>query len=825
MSNPTPVTWPKITSALKPNAALEEKVEALLAGMSVEEKVGQMIQPEIRHITPQDVKDFHLGSVLNGGGSMPNGNRYASIDDWVAMADSFYHASMDTSDGKLAIPIMWGSDAVHGVGNIVGATLFPHNIALGAANNPELIRQIGEITAREIAVTGLDWDFSPTVAVVRDDRWGRTYESYSEDPQRVLEYAGEMVNGLQGVASTTEFLDDYHVIATAKHFLGDGGTVNGIDRGDNRDDEATLRDVQAAGYMSALAAGVQTVMASFNSWHGERMHGHHYLLTDVLKNQMGFDGIVVGDWNGHGFIKGASVLDCPQAINAGLDIFMVADPNWKTLYHNTLAQLNSGIIPMSRADDAVRRILRVKLRAGLFDKGAPSTRALAGRHDLIGAPEHRAVARQAVRESLVLLKNKNNLLPLSPRSKVLVAGDGADNISKQTGGWSVTWQGTGNTMADFPGATTVWAGIDQAVTAAGGSAVLSADGSFSEKPDVAIVVFGEDPYAEMQGDVQNLLYKPADNSDWTLLKKLKAQGIPVVALFVTGRPLWINKELNVSDALAVIWQPGTEGGGVADVIFTSGDNKIAHDFVGRLTFSWPKRPDQGPLNIGDEHYDPLFAYGFGLSYGDVDHLGDDLSEEGMAVQKTSDILEIFNRRPLTPWQIEIEGSRNDRVAAHGNIASVSTLTVTAVDREMQEDARRVVWNGSGIGLVALSTSDRQVLIDYLNEAGALIVDLKVDKLPTSDVIIRVGCGPSCNSDLIITDEINAIVGQGWQTLIVDLARFPDVGSDFGLVLPPEEFFHLVLDPFTLVTDGELDLTFSRVRIEKHVGQNQGSLTN
>lgn len=816
MSNPSAVTWPKITSAAQPDPTVEVRIDELLSRMTLEEKVGQMIQPEIRHVTPQDVKDYHLGSVLNGGGSVPHGNRYCKAADWVAMADAYYAASMDTSDGRLAIPIMWGTDAVHGVGNLVGATLFPHNIALGAANNPTLIQKIGEITAREIAATGLDWDFSPTVAVVRDDRWGRTYESYSEDPQRVREYAGEMVEGLQGDARTNEFLDQFHVIATAKHFLGDGGTVNGIDRGDNRDDETRLRDIHAAGYMSALEAGVQTVMASFNSWHGERLHGHHYLLTEVLKNQMGFDGLVVGDWNGHGFISGASVLDCPQAINAGLDMFMVAHPEWKTLYHNTLAQVQEGVIPITRVDDAVRRILRVKVRAGLFEKGAPSSRPLAGRDDLIGAAEHRVVARQAVRESLVLLKNKNSLLPLSPRSKVLVAGDGADNISKQTGGWSVTWQGTGNTMEDFPGATTIWMGIEQAVAAAGGQATLSPDGSFNDKPDVAIVVFGEDPYAEMQGDVQNLLYKPADNSDWELLKKFKAQDIPVVALFITGRPLWVNKELNASDAFAVIWQPGTEGAGVADVIFRAADGSVPHDFTGRLTFSWPKRPDQGPLNLGDENYDPLFAYGYGLSYSDKDTLGDDLSEEGMTIQETSDVLEIFNRRPLAPWHIEIEGSRNDRSEAHGNITRVSTVTISAVDRDVQEDARRVVWNGAGLGMVALATRDRQVLIDYLNEDGALIFDLKVDQAPAAEVILRLGCGPSCNSDLEITEEITAILNKGWQTLTIDLKRFPDVGSDFGLVLPPEEFFHLVLEPFGLVTSGELDITFANVRIEKHV---------
>ena len=608
--------WPKVTSKLTPNPALEQKLDQLLAQMSLEEKVGQIMQPEIRHLTPQDVKDYHVGSVLNGGGSVPNNNRYSKAADWLKMADAYYAASMDDSDGKLAIPIIWGTDAVHGVGNIVGATLFPHNIGLGATRNPALIQRIGEITATEIAVTGLDWDFSPTVAVARDDRWGRTYESYSEEPSLVRDYAAQMVEGLQGDATSASFLAATKVVSTAKHFLADGGTLNGIDRGNCVASEEELYQVHAAGYYSAIEAGVQTVMASFNSWNGEHMHGHKYLLTDVLKEKMGFDGFVVGDWNGHGFVQGASVLDCPQAINAGLDMYMIPDPDWKTLYHNIIAQVNSGVIPHARLDDAVRRILRVKLRAGLWDKGMPSQRPLSGRDDLLGAAEHRAVARQAVAESLVLLKNSNNLLPLSPKARVLVAGDGADNISKQTGGWSVNWQGTGNTMADFPGATTLWMGIEQAVSAAGGCAELSPDGSFQQRPDVALVIFGEDPYAEMQGDIQHQLLKAGDTRDLELLRKLKADGIPVVALFITGRPMWINRELNASDAFVVIWQPGTEGAGVADVLFTQANGEVNQPIKGKLSFSWPKRPDQGPLNWGDGNYDPLFPYGFGLAYGE-----------------------------------------------------------------------------------------------------------------------------------------------------------------------------------------------------------------
>jgi beta-glucosidase len=585
------VEWPVIKSAVAKDPAIEKQIDDLMARMTLEEKIGQVIQPEIHEVTPDDIKKYHIGSVLNGGGSTPGKNKYATLEDWVKLADSFYNASVDKSDGRIGIPIIWGTDAVHGLGNVVGATLFPHNIGLGATNNPELLKKIGWATAREIAATGLDWDFSPTVAVARDDRWGRTYESWSEDPRIVKAFAGEMVKGLQGEGGSEKFLSDEHIIATTKHFIGDGGTLNGVDRGPTQGDEKHLRDIHGAGYFSGLEAGAQVVMASFTSWQDTRMHGHKYLLTNVLKNQMGFDGLVVGDWNGHSFIPGCTVLNCPQSLMAGLDIYMVPDPNWKELYKNLLAQTKSGEITAERLDDAVRRILRVKIRAGLIEqdgvlkKGAPSTRPLAGKKEILGAPEHREIARQAVRESLVMLKNKNNLLPLARNQKVLVAGDGADNIGKQSGGWSVSWQGTGNTDADFPGGTSIYDGINQVVNSAGGKTILSVDGFFTEKPDVAIVVFGEDPYAEMQGDVGNLAYKPRDTRDWELLKKLRSQNIPVVSLFISGRPLWVNRELNASDAFVAVWLPGSEGNGVADVIFKNAEGGINYDMKGRLSFS------------------------------------------------------------------------------------------------------------------------------------------------------------------------------------------------------------------------------------------------
>ncbi|WP_323813715.1 glycoside hydrolase family 3 protein [Cellvibrio sp. NN19] len=815
---PAKVEWPAIKSAIKQDPAVEARIDDLIGRMTLEEKIGQLIQPEIKFLTPEDIKQYHVGSVLNGGGSTPGANKYAPLEDWVKLADSFYNASIDTSNGRIGIPIMWGTDAVHGLGNVVGATLFPHNIALGATHNPELLQQIGWATAREIAVTGLDWDFSPTVAVARDDRWGRAYESWSEDPQIVGDFAGKMVEGLQGKGSSETLFSNEHVIATAKHFIGDGGTLNGVDRGPTQGDETHLRDIHGAGYFSAIESGVQAVMASFTSYDGTRMHGHKYLLTDVLKGQMGFDGLVVGDWSGHSFIPGCTAVDCPESLMAGLDIYMVPEPNWKELYNNLLAQAKSGEVTAERLDDAVRRILRVKIRAGLFEKGAPSTRPLAGKKELLGAPEHRAVARQAVRESLVMLKNKGNLLPLARKQNILVAGDGADNIGKQSGGWSVTWQGTGNVNSDFPGATSIYAGINEVVSAAGGKATLSVDGSFSEKPDVAIVIFGEDPYAEMQGDVGMLAYKPRNPSDLELLKKLRSQGIPVVSLFITGRPLWVNRELNSSDAFVAIWQPGTEGAGVADVIFQKAEGGVNYNMKGRLSFSWPKNPDQTPLNKGDANYDPLFAYGYGMSYGEQNTLGDDLPEDGLKPAEALDVLEIFNRRPMDPWQLEIIGFQNDVVPMNSNTVKASSLMIQAVDRDVQEDARRVQWNGSGSGQVALSVANRQDFINYYSSDSALVFDIKVNAAPSATTYLRLGCGSYCASDIDLSEKLKGFAGQDWQTVTVPFKCYPNSGANFGVTQPPEEYWTQILQPFSLITSGTLDITFAKVSVVKGAGK-------
>jgi beta-glucosidase len=605
-----PAQWPRLRPAIALNAQLEARISALLARMTAAQKVGQLIQADIGSITPADLLRYPLGAVLNGGNSAPGDDKLATPAAWLALADRFYAASMPA--GGLGLPVLWGTDAVHGHNSVVGATIFPQNIGLGATHDPQLIRRIGAVTALEVRVTGLDWTFAPTLAIARDLRWGRSYESYAADPQLVRSYGRALVEGLQGIPGTPQFLDAAHVIATAKHFLGDGATVGGKDEGDAQESERELRDVDAAGYLGALGAGVQSVMASYSSWQGRKMHGNRSLLSGVLKGRFAFDGFVIGDWNGHAQLPGCSPDSCVAAVTAGIDMLMAPEA-WRELFEHTLAQVQSGVLPQARLDDAVRRVLRVKLRAGLDREGRPSTRAYAGQFELLGAPEHRALARQAVRESLVLLKNHAHLLPLSPHLRVLVAGDAADSIARQSGGWSVDWQGTEPNEA-FPQGQTVFAAIRQCVRAAGGEVTLSAAGAYSARPDVAIVVFGEQPYAEYRGDRATLEFSPGDKPHLALLQRLRAAGVPVVAVFLSGRPLWVNAELNAADSFVAAWLPGPEAGGIADVLFRAADGSTPYDFRGRLPFAWPRTPS--PPAVGGA----LFPAGYGLRYRDAGEL-------------------------------------------------------------------------------------------------------------------------------------------------------------------------------------------------------------
>jgi beta-glucosidase len=780
-----PDLWPVVRPALAPDPALESRLTTMIAAMTPEQKVGQLIQPDIASITPEDLRHVDLGSILNGGNSSPNGNEFAPPSEWLALADRFYDAATDVAQGRHPIPILWGTDAVHGHNNIVGATIFPHNIGLGATRDPNLIRRIGEVTAVEVRATGLDWSFGPTLAVVRDIRWGRSYESYSENPEVVRLYASAMLLGLQGQPGTPQFLDASHVIASPKHFVGDGGT-GGKDQGDNLSSEAELRDVHAAGYPPAIAAGAQTVMASFSSWHGVRMSANEPLLTEVLKRRMGFDGFVIGDWNSHASVPGCTKFSCPAALNAGLDVFMAPD-SWKDLYANTLQQVRAGEIPEARLNDAVRRVLRVKLRAHLFDEGRPSSRPLAGHFELLGSPEHRAVARQAVRESLVLLKNAHRLLPLSPHAHVLVAGDGADNIGKQSGGWTITWQGTGVSNKDFPNGESIYSGIRRAVGAAGGTAELSVSGAFETRPDVAIVVFGENPYAEFQGDIASAEYSPGAKPDLELLRKLRSEGVPVVAVFLSGRPLWVNPELNASDAFVAAWLPGSEGGGIADVLFKASSGSVPHDFHGKLSFAWPRTPQQTAvvLQPGDS---PLFPYGYGLRYHDDGDLKKLPEDAGTASANTIDTHVFFAAgRPGAGWRW---------VVGPG-------VTMTPADKSAQEDARQLSWYRGGPSWAGLTGSGTIDLQRETNGQLSLALDYKAAAPVTADVALRVDCGAGCSGLVHITHELAAAPPGQWGHLKVPLACFAKAGADMGHVSTP----------FALQATGRFTLTVANIHLE------------
>ncbi len=791
--------WPVVKSSIAKDPDIEARVAELLASMTLEQKVAQMIQPEIRDVTIEDMRRYGFGSYLNGGGSFPNLNKHATAADWIALAEAMYQASIDDSLDGTKIPTMWGTDAVHGHNNVIGATLFPHNIGLGAMDNPELIQQIAEATAKEVMATGIDWVFAPTVAVPRDDRWGRTYEGYSEDPEITRAYSAAIVEGLQGAAGE-DFLSDQRVIATIKHFVGDGGTVNGDDQGDNISSESEMINIHAQGYVSGIAVGAQTVMASFNSWHGEKMHGSHYMLTQVLKERIGFDGLIVGDWNGHGQVKGCSNSSCAQAVNAGMDILMAPTATWKPLLENTIAQVKSGEISMARIDDAVTRILRVKIRAGLFDKPSPSKRPLAGKTELIGAQAHRDVARQAVRESLVLLKNKHALLPLSPKQKIFVTGDAADNIGKQSGGWTITWQGTNNVNEDFPGASSIYDGIKAAVEAAGGQVELGTDDTFTEKPDVAIVVFGEEPYAEGVGDINNLEYQRGNKSDLALLQSLKTQGIPVVSIFISGRPLWVNAELNASDAFVAAWLPGSEGVGVADVVMAKADGSANFDFSGKLSYSWPKTPDQAVVNRFDSDYAPLLPYGFGLGYGNKNVLGDDLPEESASGggEQVADMV-LFASGPKAPWRVmAISGDMMEPMKS--NTLQLGSLNIRTTDRKIQEDALQIDWDGTDEAHFSLAADFPEDLRAYIEADTTLSFDVVRLTPVDSELSLSMACGRDCFSSVDITPLVATLSSNEWKKISVDMKCF----ATEALALDK------IYAPFSLTSNGKLSIQVSDI---------------
>ena len=615
-ANNESVQWLRCNSALDKDirrlSLVNQVVETRLRALSVAQKVAQLIQAELSSIEPDDIRQFGLGSILNGGGVFPNGEKHAAVEDWRNLAIAFQSAALESASG---IPILWGTDAVHGHNNVYRATIYPHNIALGAANDAELMERLGEATALDVRDSGIDWVFAPTLAVPCDYRWGRTYEGFSQSPEIVGRLGGAMIRGLQGYPGSTNFLDKAHVLATSKHFVGEGSTVDGIDQGNACCSEQELVNIHAIGHFAALRAGAQVVMAAFNSWNNEKVHGSSYLLQDVLKRKMGFKGFVVSDWDGFAQIDDDLESACIRSINAGVDMLMVSS-DWRGVYEVLLRAVESGHINTLRLDDAVRRILRVKALNGMLSSTWVGPSAAPSRAQSLGSKPTRELAREAVRKSLVLLKNSERLLPLSPRQKVVIVGESADNVAKQCGGWTLTWQGTDNTADDFPHADSIANGIRRAVTKAGGVATCIDEVDDATNADVAIVVTGEEPYAEGEGDLNHLSFSRDDSVHLAQMKALRERGIPVVSLFLTGRPRWVNPELNASDAFVVCWLAGSQAGAVADVLFRDAANEISHDFTGRLPFSWPLDASLTSVDRNSSQPDAYLPVGYGLSFED-----------------------------------------------------------------------------------------------------------------------------------------------------------------------------------------------------------------
>ena len=792
-----PEQWPEIAFPRVLTEAGEARVQAILARMTVEQKVGQIIQADIASVTPEDVRRYRLGSVLNGGNSGPGGDDLAPAEKWLELADAFYDASMDVAVGEPAIPIVWGTDAVHGHSNIIGATIFPHNVGLGATRDPELIERIGQVTAVEIRVTGQEWTFAPTVAVPQDYRWGRAYEGYSSDPSLVAAYVGSMIRGLQGPPSTSPILAGPYVAASTKHYLADGGTTDGRDQGDAAISELELRLIHGAPYIPAIENGVATIMTSFSSWNGVKLSAHRGLVTDVLKGRMNFDGMVITDWNAHGQVAGCSNASCPRAVDAGIDMFMAPD-SWRMFYDSTLAQVRDGTIAMDRLDDAVARVLRLKERLGLFEMGKPSQRALSGEYELLGAPDHRAVAREAVRKSMVLLKN-TGVLPLQPGGRILVAGDAANDIARQSGGWTLSWQGTGLENDLFPGATSLWSGIEQAATATGGSAQLSEDGTFTQRPDAAIVIFGETPYAEFQGDIATLQLRPELRGPIATMRRLKEQGIPVVAVMITGRPLYANEALNTADAFVAAWLPGSEGAGVADMLFAGADGAPAFEFQGLLPTAWPATARHGGAT--------LFPFGYGMRYADGPAAWTPLPEDSGVTDDGGDSGVFFERGvPASSWSLTVsqaDGTNALRVTTVPAEALDGRVRIAATDHGVQEGARSFAVDAHAQGAaIELSTFDPIDLSRETNGDMLLLTTVRRDAPIARTLSMAVSCDSAPCGEAVPVREFGALALGEWQTVGVLLKCFRATGADMTRITAP----------FRIATDGAAEISIARVAL-------------
>ncbi|WP_405010136.1 glycoside hydrolase family 3 N-terminal domain-containing protein [Kitasatospora sp. NBC_01539] len=834
--------WPALQSDVPRDPAVEEAARGILAQMTTEEKLGQMIQPDLVELTADDVRTYRIGSALNGAGRWPGGNRRSGAREWAETVGAFWEASEEAfRDRPFRIPFMWATDAVHGHNNVYGATVFPHNIGLGAARDPELIRRIGEVTAREIVATGMDWTFAPTVTTPRDRRWGRHYEGYSEDPEIVHRYARAMVEGLQG--DTAGLRSDTRVLACVKHWVGDGGTFEGEDRGIARCTEDVLRNVHAMGFFSGIEAGAQSVMASYSGWEGSgrsepRMHGSRYLLTDVLKDALGFDGIVIGDWDAHPYVEGCSDGEAGNVIRAGVDVLMIsARENWQAVHRAALAEIRSGAIPMERVDDAVLRVLRVKLRAGLWEKPRPQDRSLAGDAAVLGAPAHRALAREAVRRSLVLLKNDDGALPLPRTARVLVTGSAADAVQKQTGGYTVTWQGDDIGIEDFPGGATLATAVAEVVGADRCTVDPFLEHADPAAHDVAVVVIGEDAYAEMFGSIRpwrSIAYaalKPSYARDLETLRRLRAAGVRVVTVMYGGRPLYTTEEINLSDAFVAAWLPGPDATGVADLLFAAADGAEAYDFRGRLSFGWPRRRHAAAVNRTPRHIpghvvpegesaptgpdEPLFPYGHGLTLrGDgagtrLGVLPPDVDEPGSGAPESAVPYAVDAPVELGPaegpaYVLRVRATdHGPRDLPCGRSTSTSFVSAEPVGHPAGGAALSLSFKGTRTFVYTQSRDGgHRDLRGLVAAGGRLAFDVRVVEPPAGPFHL------ACHDDypqqpaLDISARLRAQPFGEWTTLEFPLAELASEGMEFD---------HVDV-PFQLWTEGRARLDVGRVRL-------------
>ena len=765
-------------------------VNNLMKTMSIEEKVGQVIQADLDFIKPSDLRDYPIGSVLNGGNTSPRGKLRASPAEWKSLAQEFYEESKKTG---ASIPVLWGTDAVHGHSNVFGATIFPHNIGIGAAANPQLVEDIGVAVAEEVLATGLFWTFAPTVTIPQNFRWGRTYEGYSEDPVLVSKLGSAFIEGLQGTKK--EFLNDTKILGTAKHFLGDGGTYLGIDQGDTRANEENMRVIHGEPYFASLNSCVRVVMASFNSWNGSKVHGNKYLLTEVLKEKMNFTGFVVGDWNGHQQVPGCNAGSCPESFNAGVDMFMVPE-NWKALYKNTVKQVKDGEISIERLDDAVKRILTVKQQLGMFEGRVPNQT----KYSEVGLQKNREIARRAVRESLVLIKNNNAVLPIKDQQKILVIGDSADSLKIQTGGWTLDWQGANNTNSDFPGSVTFLQALKEyenlEITHKNSLSNLDLNKNY----DLVIVAYGEEPYAEGIGDRKNLFYR--DSKTLNTLKRLKRNGNKVVSIFFTGRPLWTNEFINLSDAFVVAWLPGTESRGMTDVLVANEDGSVNYDFQGKLPFSWPSDPNQSTIAFYDPASDAEFDYGYGLTYKSPKALAS-LDESFEKSDDYGDLVEIFSGKFNNPFEgfIQENNSPQIKLSSTNNTTQNDIVQIDFIDVDKQDDTLRVTFNADGnLNSFHILTTEVIGLEDF--QSGFLNFNARVVE-SSGAIFLAATCGFGCMGSIDVTSLL--VKSKSFDGYSVPLKCLTDKGLDLSKTI----------SPMILFGPADLTIDFKNISISKN----------